>query len=41
MIAVVPPADVEAVRAAAAADGVTTWVVGEVRSGTRGVGFAR
>lgn len=41
MIAVVPPAEVGAVRAAATADAVATWVVGEVRSGTRGVGFSR
>jgi phosphoribosylformylglycinamidine cyclo-ligase len=40
MVAVVPPGEVEAVRAAASAAGVPTWVVGEVRPGTRGVRFA-
>jgi phosphoribosylaminoimidazole (AIR) synthetase len=40
MVAVVPPGEVEAVRAAASAAGVPTRVVGEVRPGTRGVRFA-
>ncbi len=40
MIAVAAPGEVGAVRDAAAAAGVTTWVVGEVRSGARGVRFA-
>jgi phosphoribosylformylglycinamidine cyclo-ligase len=39
LMAVVPPADVDAVRAAATGGGVTTWVAGEVRAGTRGVRF--
>ncbi len=40
MIAVAPPEAADAVRAAATADGVETWIVGEVRAGTRGVRFA-
>ena len=40
MIAAVPPAAVEQVRAMATASGVTTWVCGEVQAGTRGVRFA-
>jgi len=39
MIAVVPPEAVAAVQASAAADGVATWVIGEVRSGQQGVRF--
>lgn len=39
MIAVVPPAEVTAVRVAAEADQVATWVIGEVRAGSRGVRF--
>lgn len=39
MIAVVAPADVEAVRAAATAAGDETWLLGEVRNGPRGVRF--
>jgi phosphoribosylformylglycinamidine cyclo-ligase len=40
MIAVVPPAEVDAVRAAATAAGVETWVIGAVRAGNRDVRFA-
>jgi phosphoribosylformylglycinamidine cyclo-ligase len=40
MIAAVPPGEVEAVRAAASAAGVPTWVMGEVRPGARVVRFA-
>lgn len=39
MIAVVPPESVAAVRAAAAADDVATWILGEVRAGDRAVTF--
>lgn len=39
MIAVVPPPEVGSVRAAAEADQVATWVIGEVRAGSRGVRF--
>jgi phosphoribosylformylglycinamidine cyclo-ligase len=39
LIAVVPPDAVDAVRGAAEAAAVPTWVVGEVRSGSRGVRF--
>jgi len=39
MIAVVPGNAVAAVQASAAADGVATWVMGEVRSGAQGVRF--
>jgi phosphoribosylaminoimidazole (AIR) synthetase len=39
MIAVVPPDAVPAVQASAAADGVATWVMGEVRNGAQGVRF--
>jgi phosphoribosylformylglycinamidine cyclo-ligase len=35
----VPPAEVDAVRAAATGVGVATWAAGEVRAGTRGVRF--
>ncbi|HET7598914.1 MAG TPA: phosphoribosylformylglycinamidine cyclo-ligase [Gemmatimonadales bacterium] len=41
LIAVVPPGEVGAVRAAAAAAGVETWVVGDVERGARAVRFAR
>jgi len=41
MIAVLPADAVDAATAAAAADGVATWVIGEVRSGDRGVTFTR
>ncbi len=40
MIAVVPPASVDAVCATATIAGVGSWVCGEVRSGSRGVSFA-
>jgi phosphoribosylformylglycinamidine cyclo-ligase len=40
MIAAVPPAAVDQVRAIATAAGVGTWACGEVRAGTRGVQFA-
>jgi phosphoribosylformylglycinamidine cyclo-ligase len=41
LIAVLPPDAVAAARAAAAADGVATWIMGEIRSGSRAVRFAR
>ncbi|HEU4698026.1 MAG TPA: phosphoribosylformylglycinamidine cyclo-ligase [Gemmatimonadales bacterium] len=41
MIAVLPPEAVAAAQAAARADGVTTWPVGEIRRGERAVQFAR
>jgi len=41
LIAVLPPEAVGAVQDAAAADGVTTWPVGEIRRGERAVRFAR
>jgi len=41
LIAVLPPGAVPAVQDAAAADGVTTWPVGEIRRGDRAVRFAR
>ncbi|MDQ2670235.1 MAG: phosphoribosylformylglycinamidine cyclo-ligase [Gemmatimonadota bacterium] len=40
MIAVAPPGSVDPVRAAAAADRVDTWVLGEVRAGSRAVRFS-
>jgi phosphoribosylformylglycinamidine cyclo-ligase len=40
MIAAVAASDVDAVRATATAAGVPTWVMGDVRSGTRRVRFA-
>lgn len=40
LIAVLPPDAVTAVRDAAAADGVPTWLLGDVRRGERGVRFA-
>ncbi len=41
LIAVLPPDAVAAARAAAEADGVPTWIMGEVRRGQRAVRFAR
>jgi phosphoribosylformylglycinamidine cyclo-ligase len=41
LIAVVPPDALAAVRDAAAADGVATWPIGEIRRGERAVRFAR
>ena len=41
LIAVLPPEAVPAAQAAARADGVDTWVMGDVRRGTRAVRFAR
>ena len=41
LIAVLPPAAVAAAQAAAARDGVTTWVMGEIQRGRRAVRFAR
>jgi phosphoribosylformylglycinamidine cyclo-ligase len=41
LIAVVPPDAVTAVQDAAAADGVVTWPIGEIRRGDRAVRFAR
>jgi phosphoribosylformylglycinamidine cyclo-ligase len=41
LIAVLPPGAVPAAQDAAAADGVTTWPVGEIRRGDRAVRFAR
>jgi phosphoribosylformylglycinamidine cyclo-ligase len=41
LIAVLPPDAVAAARAAAAADGVPTWVMGEIESGSQAVRFAR
>jgi phosphoribosylformylglycinamidine cyclo-ligase len=40
MIAVVPPDAVPKVESSAEADGVATWVMGDVRGGARGVRFA-
>ncbi len=40
LIAVLPAAAVPAARDAASADGVATWVMGEVRRGDRGVRFS-
>jgi phosphoribosylformylglycinamidine cyclo-ligase len=40
LIAVLPAHSVDAARAAAAADGVTTWTMGEIRPGPRAVRFA-
>lgn len=40
LIAVLPPDAVRAVQAAASADGVTTWVMGNVQRGDRSVRFA-
>jgi phosphoribosylformylglycinamidine cyclo-ligase len=41
LVAVLPPTDVPAAQAAARADGVTTWVMGEVGRGSKAVHFAR
>ena len=41
LVAVLPPDAVGAAQAAASADGVTTWVMGEIRRGSRSVRFAR
>ena len=41
LIAVLPPQSVRAAQAAAAADGVATWTMGEIRPGTQAVRFAR
>lgn len=41
LIAVLPPDAVAAARAAASADGVATWIMGDVRRGQRAVRFAQ
>jgi len=41
LIAVLPPDAVAAARAAATADGVPTWVMGEIQRGSQAVRFAR
>jgi phosphoribosylformylglycinamidine cyclo-ligase len=41
LVAVLPPDSLSAAQAAAAADGVTTWVMGEIQRGSRSVRFAR
>jgi phosphoribosylformylglycinamidine cyclo-ligase len=41
LIAVLPPDSVAAAQRAASADGVPTWVMGEVHRGSRAVRFAR
>jgi phosphoribosylformylglycinamidine cyclo-ligase len=41
LVAVLPPDAVDAARSAASADGVTTWVMGEIQAGSRSVRFAR
>ena len=41
LIAVLPPGAVAAAQSAAAADGVPTWVMGEIQRGNRTVRFAR
>jgi phosphoribosylformylglycinamidine cyclo-ligase len=41
LVAVLPPDAVVAAQAAAAEDGVTTWVMGEIQRGSRTVRFAR
>jgi phosphoribosylformylglycinamidine cyclo-ligase len=40
LIAVLPPDAVAAAQSAATADGVPTWVMGEIHRGSRSVGFA-
>jgi phosphoribosylformylglycinamidine cyclo-ligase len=40
LIAVLPPQSVPAAQAAAQADGVATWTLGEIRPGAQTVGFA-
>jgi phosphoribosylformylglycinamidine cyclo-ligase len=41
LVAVLPPDAVKAAQAAASADGVTSWVMGEIQRGSRSVRFAR
>jgi phosphoribosylformylglycinamidine cyclo-ligase len=41
LVAVLPPDAIAAVQAAAMNDGVTTWVMGEIKRGPRAVRFAR
>ena len=41
LVAVLPPDAVPAAQAAAARDGVTTWVMGEIQRGDKAVRFAR
>jgi phosphoribosylformylglycinamidine cyclo-ligase len=41
LVAVLPSDAVRAAQAAASADGVTTWVMGEIQRGSRSVRFAR
>jgi phosphoribosylformylglycinamidine cyclo-ligase len=41
LIAVLPPQALSGAQAAALADGVETWTMGEIRSGTQAVRFAR
>jgi phosphoribosylformylglycinamidine cyclo-ligase len=41
LIAVLPPQSLPAVQAAASADGVATWTMGEIRPGPQAVRFAR
>jgi len=41
LIAVLPPEAVAQARNAAAADGVPTWVMGEIHRGSKAVRFAR
>jgi phosphoribosylformylglycinamidine cyclo-ligase len=41
LVAVLSPDAVRAAQAAASADGVTTWVMGEIQRGSRSVRFAR
>jgi phosphoribosylformylglycinamidine cyclo-ligase len=41
LIAVLPPHSVPAAQAAARADGVATWIMGEIRPGSQTVRFAR
>jgi phosphoribosylformylglycinamidine cyclo-ligase len=41
LVAVLPPDAVAVAQAAAARDGVTTWVMGEIHRGSRAVRFAR
>jgi phosphoribosylformylglycinamidine cyclo-ligase len=41
LVAVLPPDAVGAAQAAGSADGVTTWLMGEIQRGSRSVRFAR
>jgi phosphoribosylaminoimidazole (AIR) synthetase len=41
LVAVLPPDALGAAQAAASADGVTTWVMGEIQRGSKAVRFAR